>query len=107
MNVRWERIKAAGEDLLAQLERLVHEGNVRRIRVKQGSDIVAEFPLTVGVVGALGAPAVAAVGALAALLTHCSIEVLRIDPNPARPAPAPAGPKARARRSPPRPRSRS
>jgi len=107
MNVRWERFKAGGEDLLAQLKRLVHEGNVRRIRVRQGSDIVAEFPLTVGVVGALGAPVVAAVGALAALLAHCTIEVQRVGPTPVRPTARPARAKARPRRAPASPRGKT
>jgi hypothetical protein len=56
---------------------LIHEGNVRRIVIRQGERSVAEFPLTVGVVGTVAAPILAAVGAIAALLTNCSIEVQR------------------------------
>ena len=41
---------------------------------------VAEFPLTVGVVGTVFAPVLAAVGALAAVLSDCSIEVERVVP---------------------------
>jgi hypothetical protein len=50
---------------------------VRRILVKQGDHVIAEFPLTVGVVGAALAPALAALGAIAALVTDCTIEVER------------------------------
>ena len=78
----WERIESGGGQVLDQLKKLVEEGNVRRIVVKQGSRVVAEFPLTVGVVGTVFAPVLAAVGALAALLTSCTIEVERISPSP-------------------------
>jgi hypothetical protein len=64
-------------DLIGTVQRLVHEGNVRRIKVKQDGQTVAEFPLTVGVVGAAFAPVLAALGALAALLAECTIEVER------------------------------
>lgn len=108
MSVRWERFKVGGEELVARVKALIHDGNVRRIRVKQGTVTLAEFPLTVGVVGALGAPALAALGALAALLTRCSIEVERVEAASASRAPRPAaGGRAKPRRSAARPRSRS
>jgi hypothetical protein len=73
----WESIKVEGGELLEKVKSLIHEGNVRRIVIRQGERSVAEFPLTVGVVGTVAAPILAAVGALAALLTNCSIEVQR------------------------------
>ncbi len=73
----WESIKVEGGELLDRVKKLIHEGNVRRIRIKQSGQPVAEFPLTVGVVGAVISPVLAAIGALAALLTECSIEVER------------------------------
>ncbi len=82
----WETIKVEGSELLDKVKELIHEGNVRRVRIKQEERTVAEFPLTVGVVGTVLAPVLAAVGALAALLTHCSIEVERV--APAAPAPS-------------------
>ena len=67
-----------GKDLAERVKELVHEGNVRRVVIKrEDGDTVAEFPLTVGVVGALVAPMLAAVGALGALLARCTIEVER------------------------------
>jgi hypothetical protein len=77
-----ETIKVEGGQLLDQIKRLVHEGNVRRITIKQEDRVVAEFPLTFGVIGVVLAPVLAAVGALAALLTDCSIEVERFDDAP-------------------------
>ena len=72
-----EHIKIDGDRLIAEVKRLVAEGNVRRISIKQGEHTVAEFPLTVGVAGAVLAPWLAAIGAIAALVTDCSIEVAR------------------------------
>jgi hypothetical protein len=73
----WETIKLQGIELLDKLKQIIHEGNARRIIVKQGNHPVAEFPLTAGVVGTLFAPILAAIGALVALLKDCSIEVER------------------------------
>jgi hypothetical protein len=82
----WQTIEAKGGALLEQLKDLIAEGNVRRVRVRQKDRTVAEFPLTIGVVGAVLAPVLAAIGALAALLTECTIEVERAADRPAAPA---------------------
>ena len=81
----WETIKLQGVELLEKLKQIIHEGNARRIIVKQDNRVVAEFPLTAGVVGAVIAPVLAAIGALVALLKDCSIEVERVAPD-SRPA---------------------
>jgi Domain of unknown function (DUF4342) len=73
----WEKVEAKGGALLDRLKQLIAEGNVRRVRVRQKDHVVAEFPLTIGVVGAVLAPVVAAIGAVTALLTDCTIEVER------------------------------
>ena len=77
MSKRWESFKVKGDDLLKRVKEIIHEGNVRRVVIKQGSRSVVEFPVTVGVVGALAAPGLAALGAVAALLSDCTIEVER------------------------------
>jgi hypothetical protein len=79
MKKAWETFKVKGDELVALARRILHEGNVRRIVIKQSGQTVAEFPITVGVVGALGAPALAAIGALAALLTDCTLHVRRAE----------------------------
>ena len=79
--MRVEHVKIDGDRLLAEVKRLIAEGNVRRISIKQGEHTVAEFPLTVGVAGTVLAPLLAAIGAIAALVTDCSIVVERAD-NP-------------------------
>ena len=74
----WETIKLKGSQLVESIEKLIEEGNVRRIVIKQEDRTIAEFPLTVGVVGAVFAPMLAAVGAIAALVTDCKVEVERV-----------------------------
>ena len=73
---------ATGSQMVDTIKDLIHEGNVRRISIKQEGRTIAEFPLTFGVVGVAIAPVVAAMGAIAALVTDCTIEVER-DPDPA------------------------
>lgn len=77
-NTKREEFKVSGEDLLRQVKRIINEGNVRRIIIKNkdGKNLI-ELPLTIGVVGAVLAPMLAAVGAIAALVTECTIIVER------------------------------
>jgi Domain of unknown function (DUF4342) len=75
-------VRATGSELLATIKNVIHEGNVRRITIKQEGHTIAEFPLTFGVVGAALAPALAAIGAIAALVTDCTIEIERDDDLP-------------------------
>ena len=74
----WESFKAESGNAFQRVRQLIHEGNVRRVRIRQGSRTVAEFPLTAGVVGALVAPTLAAIGALVALIKDCTIDVERV-----------------------------
>jgi hypothetical protein len=77
--VRTEEFRVEGDDLLAKVKELVHEGNIRRITLKDddGKTIIT-LPLTVGVVGALVAPQLVALGAIAAVLTHGTIIVEKV-----------------------------
>jgi hypothetical protein len=73
---RTEEFHVNGEELLGRIKALVHEGNIRRIIIKnKDGAVLMEIPLTFGVVGALLAPSLAAVGAIAALLTEATIVV--------------------------------
>ena len=73
-----ESFKVSANGLVDAVKKLVHEGNVRRVIIKQGTRTIAEFPLTAGVVGTVIAPMLAAVGALAVVLTDCTLEVERV-----------------------------
>jgi uncharacterized protein DUF4342 len=74
-----ETFKVTGAQLVDSVKKLLHEGNVRRVIIKQGDHTVAEFPLSVGVIGAVIAPILAAIGALAAVMNECTIVVERSD----------------------------
>jgi GTPase len=74
---RWESFKAEGANVIDRLNNLIREGNVRRVIVEHKGKTVAEFPLTVGVVGAVIAPVAALVGVLVAILQDCTIKVER------------------------------
>lgn len=75
---RMESFKATGETLLREVKKIIKEGNVRKIIIKDKNDkIIVEFPLTFGVVGTVIAPVLAAIGAIAALIGECTISVER------------------------------
>lgn len=71
-----EEFKVDGEKLIAKIKELIHEGNIRKLIIKdKEGKIMMEIPFTFGVVGALLAPQLAAIGAIAALLTEATIVV--------------------------------
>jgi hypothetical protein len=68
--------KISGEKLLAKVREIIHQGNVRRIIIKnQDGSTVMELPLTVGVAGAVLLPMWVAVGAIAALAADYRLAV--------------------------------
>jgi hypothetical protein len=74
-----EEFEVNGEELLAKIKELAHQGNIRRviIRNEEGRNLI-DVPLTFGIVGALLVPQLAAIGAIAALLSHGSILVEKV-----------------------------
>jgi hypothetical protein len=73
---RTEEFQIRGEELLGKIKELIHEGNVRRVIIKdKEGKVLMEFPLTFGVVGVILAPTLAAVGAAAALVTDATLVV--------------------------------
>jgi len=76
-----EEFRVKGEELVEKVKQLIHEGNVRRLIIKdENGKIYLEIPVTIGVIGALIAPMLAAVGAIAAMVANLKIEVIR-DPE--------------------------
>ena len=75
-----EEFHVAGDDLMARIRELLREGNIRRIIIRnnEGKTLI-DLPLTVGVVGVLVAPQLAALGAIAALISHGTIVVERVE----------------------------
>ena len=83
----FEQFKVAGKDVVGKVGELIHEGNVRRLIIKneQGHTLV-EIPVTLAAVGAIAAPVLAAVGAIAAIVTRCTLVVERREPPSEPPA---------------------
>lgn len=87
----FEQFKVAGQDLGAKVKDLIHEGNVRRIHVKdERGNTFMEIPLTVATLGVIAAPVVAAIGAIAGMAAHFTVVVER-EPEPSH-ASSSAGP---------------
>ncbi len=74
-----EKFTVSGSELVEKIKKLIHEGNIRRVRVIHKGKTVLEIPLTIGASAAavitLAVPLLAALGAFAALVTECTIEV--------------------------------
>jgi Flp pilus assembly pilin Flp len=87
---RYEEFKVDGDKLLAKIKEIIHQGNVRRIIIKdeKGATLI-EVPLTIGVVGVILLPVWAALGAIAALAANFTIVVEKIDSSKEEPRPEP------------------
>ena len=77
-----EKFTVNGSQIVEKIKQLIHEGNIRRVRLIHEGKTVIEIPLSVGAPATaaviLAAPLLAAVGAFAALVTECTIEVEKI-----------------------------
>ncbi len=73
-----EEFTVSGDAVVSKLKEIVHEGNVRRITIKneEGRTLV-EIPLTIGVIGTVLLPVWAGIGAIAALAANLHISVER------------------------------
>ena len=79
---RTEEFKVTGDAVISKIKEIIHQGNVRRIILKdEHGKTFIEIPLTIGVVGVLLAPVWAAIGAIAALAADMTILVEREDDN--------------------------
>ncbi len=87
-----EEFKVSGDAVIAKIKELLHEGNIRRIIIKneEGQTLI-EIPLTIGVVGAILLPVWAAIGAIAALVVRLTIVVEKVEDTP-----SPKPPQAQA-----------
>ena len=78
-----EKFTVSGSQLVDKVKQLIHEGNIRRVRIIHEGRVVLEIPLSIGAPAAaitiLAAPLLAAIGAFAALVTECTIEVEKLE----------------------------
>jgi len=78
-----EKFTVLGSQLVEKVKQLIHEGNIRKVRLIHEGRTIVEIPLSIGapaaVAGILAVPVLAALGAFAALVTECTIEVEKIE----------------------------
>ena len=78
-----EKFTVSGNEVVEKIKQLIHEGNIRKIRLIHKEKTIFEIPLTIGAPAVaavvLAAPVLAALGAFAALVTECTIEVEKIE----------------------------
>ena len=78
-----ERFTVSENQLVDKVKQLIHEGNIRKMRLLHKEKTLLEIPLSVGApvtaVGIVAAPVLAAVGAFAALASECTIEVEKVE----------------------------
>lgn len=81
--VFYEEFKVVGKDLVEKISQLIHEGNVRRIIIKdEKGNTFLEIPLTVATVGVIVVPLLAGLGAIAALIANFTIVVEKTQDAP-------------------------
>jgi hypothetical protein len=77
-----EKFTVSGDQVVKKIKQLIHEGNIRNVRLIHQGRTIIEIPLSVGApvaaLGIIAAPVLAAVGAFAALVTECTIEVEKV-----------------------------
>jgi len=74
-----EELKISGDQLVETVKKLVCEANVRHLVIKnEKGEALLEIPVTAASVGAILLPVLAALGALAALVTNCTVEVIKV-----------------------------
>lgn len=76
-----EQLTIQGERLVEKVRELLHEGNVRRLIIKHEGHPVVEIPVTWGVLGAALSPTLAAVGAIGMMVSNCTVEIIRVEPE--------------------------
>ncbi len=78
-----EKFTVSGSQIVDKVKQLLHEGNIRKVRLVHEGRTLIEIPLSIGAPAAalriLAAPVPAAIGAFAALVTECTIEVEKTD----------------------------
>jgi len=78
-----EKFTVKGSQLIEKVKQLIHEGNIRKVRLLHEERAILEIPLSIGApavaITILAAPLLAALGAFAALVTECTIEVEKVE----------------------------
>ncbi len=78
-----ERFIVSGRNLVEKVKELVHQGNIRRVRLIHEEKVLIDIPLSIGAsaaaVAVLAAPVLAALAAIAAFVKECTIEIEKVE----------------------------
>ncbi len=78
-----EKFTVNGKDLVEKVKELVHQGNIRRVRLVYDGRPLVDIPLSVGApvaaVAVLAVPVLAALAAIAALVKECTVEIEKVE----------------------------
>lgn len=78
--IRTVELEVTGEALITKIKELIHEGNIRRIIIKNNENItLIEIPMTLGLIGTVLLPVWAAIGAIAALAVNLKIVIEKVE----------------------------
>ncbi len=70
-------IKNKGEEVVNEIKKIIEKGNVTKLTIKRKGEVILNLPITAGAVGMIVAPFLSLAGLTAALLTECTIEILK------------------------------
>jgi len=76
-----EEITVKSSELISKIKQLVHQGNITKIRVRQGDKVLVDIPVTAGAIGVLLAPQISILAVIAALVTKCTLEIHKREGN--------------------------
>lgn len=81
MNKDKDTFKVVGEDLVKHLKKLLHEGNIRKIRImdEKAKNTYLEIPVTIGVIGTVLVPVLAVAGVLGVMVGMVTVQVIRME----------------------------
>ncbi|NLJ99286.1 MAG: DUF4342 domain-containing protein [Tissierellia bacterium] len=74
-----DNVSDKGEEMIDRLKEILRKGNVTKITVKKDDEVILNIPVTAAAIGTIMAAPLALVGLGGALISKCTIEVLKED----------------------------
>ena len=74
-----DNISEKGEEMINKVKEILRKGNVTKVTVKKDGDVIMNLPVTAAAIGSIMAAPVALLGLGSAILTNCTIEILKED----------------------------
>ncbi|HOA41905.1 MAG TPA: DUF4342 domain-containing protein [Bacillota bacterium] len=71
------KLKEQSEVIVEKLKSAIRKGNVSKIIVRKGDDVILNLPVNVGIIGSVLAPWAAVAGVIAIFGTKCTVELVK------------------------------